>query len=138
MAVEPGGRANKLGNEYERLWGVLQLLHVVGGEPTSVLPEGLGPDEKGVDVWVRRTDGKRIGYQCKRENGKKGKWSIADLQREGILANAKFQLDRGNEYRFAFVSSDSAPILRGSFGMCGIFRRPGPGDQLLSIDRKTG
>lgn len=111
MAVEPGGRANKLGNEYERLWGVLQLLHVVGGEATSVLPEGLGPDEKGVDVWVRQTDGKRVAYQCKRENGTKGKWSIADLQREGILANARYQLDRGNEYRFAFVSSDPAPIL---------------------------
>lgn len=111
MSAEPGGRADKLGNEYERLWGVLQLLHVVGGEATSVLPEGLGPDEKGVDIWVRQTDGEHIGYQCKRENGTNGKWSIADLQRERILANAKFQLDRGNEYRFAFVSSDPAPIL---------------------------
>lgn len=120
MAVEPGGRANKLGNEYERLWGVFQLLQVVGGEATSVLPEGLGPDEKGVDVWVRQTDGKRVGYQCKRENGTNGKWSIADLQREGILANAKFQLDRGDEYRFAFVSSDPAPILN---DLCGRTKR---------------
>lgn len=111
MAVEPGGRADKLGNEYERSWGVLQLLLVVGGEATSVLPEGLGPDEKGVDIWVRQIDGKRVGYQCKRENGTKGKWSIADLARERVLENAKLQLNRGDEYRFAFVSSDPAPVL---------------------------
>jgi len=111
MAVEPGGRANKLGNEYERLWGVLQLLHVIGGEATSVLPEALGSDEKGVDIWVRQIDGKRVGYQCKRENGTKGKWSITDLARERILENAKFQLNRGDEYCFGFVSSDPAPVL---------------------------
>ena len=84
---------------------------MVGGEATSVLPEGLGPDEKGVDIWVRQINGKRVGYQCKRENGVKGKWSIADLARERILENAKFQLNRGDEYRFAFVSSDPAPVL---------------------------
>ena len=111
MAVEPGGRADKLGNEYERSWGVLQLLLVVGGEATSVLPEGLGPDEKGVDIWVRQIDGKRVGYQCKRENGTKGKWSIADLARERVLENAKFQLSCGDEYCFGFVSSDPAPVL---------------------------
>ena len=47
MALEPGGRADKLGNEFERHWGALQLLRVLAGEAISVFPEGLGPDENG-------------------------------------------------------------------------------------------
>ena len=111
MALESGGRADKLGNEFERLWGVLQLLKMLHGEVTSVLPEGLGPDEKGVDLWVREADGARVGHQCKRENGACGRWSVADLSRERILQNAQYQLGRGPEYRFAFVSSDPVPLL---------------------------
>jgi hypothetical protein len=42
MAMEAGGRADKLGNEYERLWVVRQLLLVLQGEAFSVLWEGLG------------------------------------------------------------------------------------------------
>ena len=111
MALESGGRADKLGNEFERLWGVLQLLRVLHGEAVSVLPEGLGPDEKGVDLWVKEQGGAHVGHQCKRENGACGKWSVADLSRERILQNAQYQLGRGPEYHFAFVSSDPVLLL---------------------------
>jgi len=112
MSLEPGGRAAKLGNEYERLWGVHQMFRVLCGEAVSVLPEGLGPDERGVDVWVRQPDGTRVGHQCKSENEAKGKWSVADLSGEGVLHNAQYQLTRNSENRFAFVSSDPAALLR--------------------------
>ena len=49
--MEPGGRAEKLGNEYERLWGVEQLFRVLAGDAQWVRPEGRGADEKGVDLW---------------------------------------------------------------------------------------
>ena len=42
MAMELGGRADKLGNEYERLWVTKQLLLLVAEEVDSVLLEGLG------------------------------------------------------------------------------------------------
>jgi hypothetical protein len=109
MAVEPGGRADKLGNEYERLWVVRQLLLVLQGEAHSVLCEGLGDDERGVDVWVGYSDEMRTGYQCKRQNGTKGNWSVSDLR--DVLKNAEFQLGRDSRYRFGFVSSDPAPYL---------------------------
>ena len=109
MAVERGGRADKLGNEYERLWVVKQLLFVLQSEAHSVLSEGLGDNERGVDVWVGYSDGTRTGYQCKRQNGSKGSWSVGDLKE--ILKNAEFQLRRDLRYRFGFVSKDPAPYL---------------------------
>jgi hypothetical protein len=108
--MEPGGRADKLGNEYEQLWVVRQLLLVLQGEAFSVLWEGLGGDERGIDVWVGHSDGTRTGYQCKRQNGSKGNWSISDLQK--VLKNAEFQLGRDSKYRFGFVSSDPVLYLR--------------------------
>jgi len=110
MAMEAGGRADKLGNEYERLWVVRQLLLVLQGEAHSVLWEGLGDNERGVEVWVGYSDGKQTAYQCKRQNGSKGNWSVSDLQE--VLKNAEFQLGRDSKFRFGFVSSDSAPYLR--------------------------
>lgn len=109
MTMEPGGRAEKLGNDYERLWGAHALLSILDGEATSVLSEPLGEDEPGVDFWVRRPDGTRHCQQCKRENGDTGRWSIADLHRVGVLKHAQSQLARDPSHRFEFVSSDSAP-----------------------------
>ena len=110
MAMEPGGRADKLGNEYEQLWVAKQLLRLVAEEVESVLVEGLGDDEQGVDLWVS-SDGKRYGHQCKRENGQIGKWTVAALNREHILTNSEFQLSRSSSNRFVFVSSDPVPTL---------------------------
>jgi len=51
MSIEPGGRADKLGNKYEKLWVVKQILRVLLGEAKSVLWEGLGKDKEGIDVY---------------------------------------------------------------------------------------
>ena len=111
MGMEPGGRAAKLGQDYESLWVVSQMLRVVSGELISVEPEGLGPDERGVDLWVVRTDRSRQGQQCKRENGTKDKWTVASLAAERVLQNALFQIERDNAHRFCFVSSIHCPVL---------------------------
>lgn len=91
--------------------GRASITRVLAGEATSVLPEGLGLDEKGVDVWVQEHNGRRVGHQCKRENGTKAKWPIAYLAKHNILRNADYQLRRNETYHFAFVSSDPSPIL---------------------------
>jgi hypothetical protein len=108
MASEPGGRADKLGNEFERLWAVRHLIEMIAGRATSFRIEALGDDEKGTEFWVGRPDGTREAHQCKRENGAAGRWSVADLEAKRILSNAKFQLGRDPSYRFVFASGDKA------------------------------
>jgi hypothetical protein len=109
MASEPGGRADKLGNEFERLWTVRHLIELLSGRASSVSIEALGDDEKGTEFWVTRPDGTREAHQCKRENASAGEWTAADLGNKKILSNARFQLDRDPSHRFVFTSADKAP-----------------------------
>jgi hypothetical protein len=111
MASELGGRADKLGNEFERLWVVRHLVELVAGRAMAVRIECLGDDEKGTEFWVTRPDGTREAHQCKRENASKGRWTIAALEAKRVISHAKFQLDRDPAHRFVFVSGDKAPHL---------------------------
>ena len=111
MASERGGRADKLGNEFERLWAVRHLIEVIAGMATTFRIEALGDDEKGTEFWVGRPDGTREAHQCKRENGAAGKWSVAALESKRIISNAKLQLDRDPSHRFVFASGDKASHL---------------------------
>lgn len=108
MASEQGGRADKLGNEFERLWAVRHLIEIVAGKAVWVRIECLGDDERGTEFWVARPDGTREAHQCKRENASAGRWSVSELEAKRIISNAKFQLDRDPAYRFVFVSGDKA------------------------------
>ncbi|MDX2039414.1 MAG: hypothetical protein SFX72_22400 [Isosphaeraceae bacterium] len=108
MASEPGGRADKLGNEFERLWAVRHLIELVAGLATTFQLEALGDDEKGTEFWVGRPNGTREAHQCKRENGTVGKWSVADLTAKKVIRTARFQLDRAPSHCFIFASADKA------------------------------
>jgi hypothetical protein len=108
MASEPGGRADKLGNEFERLWAVRHLIELIAGTATTFQIEPLGDDEKGTEFWVGRPDGVREAHQCKRENGTVGRWSVADMEAKRIISHAKFQLDRDPSHHFVFASGDKA------------------------------
>ena len=46
MASIPGGRADKQGNEFERLWTVRHVLELISGKHLSVRIECLGDDER--------------------------------------------------------------------------------------------
>jgi hypothetical protein len=111
MASEGGGRANKLCNEFEKLCAVQHLIELVAEKALAVGIEYLGDDERGTEFWVKRPDGVREAYQCKRENASEGRWPVSTLGTKGIISNAKFQLDRNRAYRFVFVSGDKAPHL---------------------------
>ncbi len=58
-----------------------------------------------------RSNGSREAHQCKRENGTVGRWSVADLASKQVIANAKFQLNRGPSHRFVFASGDKVTHL---------------------------
>jgi hypothetical protein len=106
MSSEAGGRADKLGNEYERLWVVWHLIELIAERATSVLIEPPGEDERGTEFWVGRSDGTREAHQCKRENGTIGYWSAASLESKRVLSNAIYQLRRDPSHTFLFVSGD--------------------------------
>ncbi len=105
MALEPGGSADKLGNRYEGRWVVRQLLRVLNEDLRSVKCEAIGDDEQGVDLWIERPDGVRQAQQCKIRNVSKDSWTIADLERRGILAAMKLHLDREPSNEFALVTA---------------------------------
>ncbi len=111
MASESGGRADKLGNEFERLWAVRHLVELIAGRAAAVNVECLGDDERGTEFWVTWLDGTREAHQCKRENAAEGRWSVAALEAKRVISYAKFHLDRDPTFRFAFVSGDKAPHL---------------------------
>lgn len=112
MAMEPGGRADKLGNEYERLWVVYQMLGVLSGDVTAVTWEPAGQDAEGVDVVIDLPNGLRSLQSCKRENASRGKWTLTHLNGRGVLKAAKSHLADEANNRFVFVSRDSCPDLR--------------------------
>ncbi len=58
-----------------------------------------------------RPDGTVECHQCKREHGSAGKWSIASLDSEGIIAGAKLFLNQSSQHRYCFVSGDRVPSL---------------------------
>lgn len=57
MSQITGGRADKFGNAFERLWIVRLALDVVEGRATSIKWEPLGPEGAGVECVVSRPDG---------------------------------------------------------------------------------
>jgi hypothetical protein len=109
MSQIAGGRADKCGNAFERLWIANLALQVVEGRAISIKWEPLGPEGAGIECVVSRPDGTREMHQCKIENGIKGKWSAADLGQ--VLISAKAHLESDLNARFVFVSRDQARVL---------------------------
>ncbi len=109
MSQIAGGRADKYGNAFERLWIVHLALEVVEGRLTSIKWEPLGPEGAGVECVVTRPNGTKEVHQCKINNGTEGKWSAANLTK--VLATAKVHLESDPNTRFFFISRDPAPAL---------------------------
>jgi hypothetical protein len=110
MPYESGGSADKLGNRFEKRWVLSQLLQLLAGRICSLKYEPVGPDEKGVDLWIRKKDGRREAQQCKGELGIKAKASMADLARLGILDNLRYQLERNEQHDYALISA-TQPVI---------------------------
>ena len=99
----PGGPAAKLGNRFEKLWTLSELVRMLRGETDSLRIEAPGLD--GAE-FVVRSGAQREFHQVKRAH-QSGKWNIAMLESSGVL-KAIGDLLRGNAHRFVFASGSDA------------------------------
>ena len=102
-----GGAADKAGLAHEALWGVYAMVRVLDGKASDIRVEP--PRMDGADFYVT-TEGGREYWQAKRQLLSQQTWTLAALEREGIL---QFFLERlrGGD-RCVFVSITDAPELR--------------------------
>jgi len=98
----PGGAADKAGNSYEHLWTVLRLAELLEGTAARMQLEP--PGDRGIGIeFVLDVGGITWGEQVK---DTAGRWTLNKLKREGVLAAAKHQIDRGKSFRLV-ASADS-------------------------------
>ena len=94
MALEAGGIAEKLGNDYEKSWVAKQFLDLIQEKISAIQVEPLGDDETGVDVIIRNLDGTQDYHQCKAGNGNDEYWTLARLDGAGVLNKGFKQIKR--------------------------------------------
>lgn len=101
-----GGPADKVGNLYEKLWTSNQLLRLLDGELTSIRLED--PLVNEAEFVVQR--GRRREFHQAKHTHSRSSWSIASLNREGILQSMK-KLLQDSSNGFVFISNCSASRL---------------------------
>jgi hypothetical protein len=104
MALETGGRGDKLGNRYEGRWLATQLLRLLEEEIRYIVVEPIGDDEQGVEFFIELKNNVRQFHQCKARNASEESWSVNKLKSKNVIKNIKFQLDRQQHAEFIFVS----------------------------------
>lgn len=105
-----GGIADKLGNRYEAIWLVRQLLDVLGGKAQSLRYEGVSSHFDGFEAAVNRSG--VIEWHQTKINSPNGNWTIAALAREGVLAAFRARFSGNPSDVCIFVSQDPARDLR--------------------------
>ncbi len=103
-----GGHANKFGNRYEGRWTVRCLIHLLMEEAECIHLEPVGSEGEGVEFCLER-NGRREYHQVKRQQSGKGNWSIADLNRVGVLGSFYQKLEHLDSVCF-FISTQSSPL----------------------------
>ncbi len=102
----PGGAANKLGNRYEKLWTMAEIIRLLSCETQSIHIEP--PNIEKVEFVVEVGDHQEF-HQAKRSHSN-GKWSLHALKGDGLLQTIG-RLLKGTHNRFVFVSGSDAPEL---------------------------
>ncbi len=104
-----GGVADKLGNDYEAHWTLIEALRVLRGHAEEIRLEAFNEDATGFEFRVT-TSGQNVWHQCKRRRAN-GSWTMQALATEGVLAAFGRKLaDAQNEC--VFVSSDPAAAFK--------------------------
>jgi len=110
-----GGAADKLGNRYEALWVVDQLLRTIDGGAREITLEPLDPDEsRGVEFRVVNTDGTTDYWSIKRQTTKAAGWTVPiltakDDRGRSILSDLLHHIERSTSNRSVFASTLGAP-----------------------------
>jgi hypothetical protein len=102
----PGGATDKFGNRYEGHWTVNCMIDVMNERVDAIRLEPPGVEGEGIEFWVRRGD-KREYHQVKRQHSASGRWTLADLGHEHVLAHFRDKLYEP-EAACIFVSSHAA------------------------------
>jgi hypothetical protein len=106
-----GGSADKIGNRYEALWAIDQLLAVVDGTATTLTLEPIDPDEsRGVEFIVGFPDQTAAYWSVKRQTTKAAGWTLAVLAAEddrgrSILGDLLGHIERDSTNRAVFAST---------------------------------
>jgi hypothetical protein len=106
MSALPGGAADKLGNRFELMWTVSELVHMLRGDAENIRIESPGVIKA---EFVVTSAGRKVLHQAKRSHPS-GKWTLAALANDGLL-HAIFDQLQGNDARFVFVSGSKAEEL---------------------------
>ncbi|QEX16629.1 hypothetical protein FRZ44_19240 [Hypericibacter terrae] len=98
-----GGVADKLGNEYEAHWTLIEALKVLRGEADEIRLEPFNENSTGLEFRLS-ADGLNFWHQCKRRRTS-GSWTMIALKNEGVIqAFAGKLVDPSNHC--VFVSAD--------------------------------
>ncbi len=112
-----GGTSDKLGNRYEILWAIDQLLNIVDGTGTELTLEPIEPDEsRGIEFRVRKTDGTTEYWSVKRQLTGAAGWTLSkladkDANGRSILNDLQSHVQRNKANHAVFASALGAPTL---------------------------
>ncbi len=110
--MQTGGWADKLGNRYEGLWTVKQLLLLLHGRLRSVQLDSVDSDDEGCDLIVTSLDGSCDAQQCKKNNSTSN-WPITALAKRGVLSALRNHLSRDSRDRFhSSRNREATPLKR--------------------------
>ncbi|MCR4963839.1 MAG: hypothetical protein K6B40_08215 [Firmicutes bacterium] len=104
MSLEPGGRAEKYGDEYENRYLTILLLRVVNESLSNIIVEPIGENSDSVEFITEDKFGISGYYQCKASNKTKPAWSIADLKRYAVFTRIKNILSDNANAHYYFIS----------------------------------
>ena len=105
MTSLPGGAADKAGGRYEALWTAIRVADLLSGEASRICLEPVGEPGVGVEFTIE-VDDVTWGEQAK---STAKHWTIHELDKEGLLAQIKVQLDQGHKYRLV-TAAGSLPL----------------------------
>jgi hypothetical protein len=110
-----GGAADKLGNRYEAIWAIDQLLRIVDGAAHHLILEPLDPDEsRGIEFQVANADDTLSYWSVKRQTARAAGWTLALLAKKdrigrSILGDLLAHVECSSTNRGVFASSLAAP-----------------------------
>ena len=102
-----GGIADKVGNEYELRWTLVEAIRVLRGLADEIRLEPFNEDAEGFEFRITTASADEW-HQCKRQRTA-GSWTIKSLADAGVLSAFATKLALGAGC--VFISSDPAPAL---------------------------
>ncbi|MCP4546387.1 MAG: hypothetical protein GY835_07970 [bacterium] len=102
----PGGAANKVGNRYELLWTISQLVRILKDEAKQIHLEPIGEMGELIEFSVLLNDGTYEMHQVKRQLSGEGHWTVSDLSKAGIIRGIQLHVLKGG-HEFVFISTQA-------------------------------